>query len=172
MNPMRIGFSYAKGIMGMFSRIIMLFTGAKASHAWMLYWDVDFEMDMVMDAHETGIRIVPLTKFMQKNNVIEIYTPSISIDSGLKAAGQWIGTPYDYEGLFGMMWVQIGRWFKRKWKNPFATTKMVFCSKWCLLTMQAAKYPGSISFDPDGTNPWDLRGVLAGDGSKLWVVPT
>ena len=165
---MRVGFSYAKGIMGFFSRIIMFFSGAKASHAWMLYFDHDFCMDMVMDAHETGIRVIPFSKFLQKNNIVEIYTPRLSIDAGLKSAAQWVGTPYDYQGLLGMLWVEIGHWFKRKWKNPLATTKMVFCSKWCVLTMQAAKYPGTTNMDPDDTDPWTLRWVFHGDGSLLW----
>lgn len=163
--PTRIGFSYGRGIDGLISRTIMFFTGAKASHVWMMYWDEELQRDMVLDANGKELRCIPWKRFKNLNHIYEIYIPKHSIDAGLPKAADELGDGYYWAGLFGMVVVEIGRWLKRKWGNPFQSSHHMFCSKWTIDTMQAAKYPGSEIFIEGNTDPWQVRNLLAGDGS-------
>lgn len=164
----RVGFSRAKGISGLISRIIMAFTGAKASHAWFLFYSSEMKMDMVLDAHETGFRLVPWSFFKKKNHIVEVYEPKSNCDGAIPIAAEWLGTPYDYASLFGMAVVVVGRWFKQKWKNPGAAGQgKVYCSESVLWGLHGVQYPGAEVLEPEATSPWNLRDFLRGDGSKL-----
>ena len=168
----RIGFSRARGVSGLISRVIMAFTGAKASHAWLLFYDASMRCDVVLDAHETGFRAVPWSYFQKKNHIVEVYEPKQNCDGAIPVAAEWLGTPYDYAGLFGMVVVGVGRWLKKKWKNPGAAGMgKVYCSESVLWGLRAVSYPGVEALEPESTSPWDLRGFLSKDGSKLIPTP-
>ncbi len=168
-SPTRIGFSYGKGWGGLVSRIIMFFTGAQASHVWMMYWDSELHRDMVLDADGKEIRCITWDRFSNMNHIVEIYIPKYPIDSGLPVAADELGDGYYFYGLFGMLVVEIGRFLKKKWNNPFQSSRHVFCSKWTMITMQAAGYVGAENFDPGNTDPWQIRNLLASDGSvRTW----
>ena len=65
----------------------------------------------------------------------------------------YLGDVYDYQGLFGMAWVEIGRWLKKKWKNPWHSTKAMFCSELVAKVLIDSKYPGFEGMDPASTDP-------------------
>jgi hypothetical protein len=163
----RIGFSKAKGIPGIISNIIMRITGAGASHTWLCYYSVELKRDMVLDAHQTGFRLVSLDFFKQKNTVVELYAPVVNIDGAVPVAADWLGTPYDYTGLFGEIVVRLGQWLKHKWHNPVRSVNIVYCSESVIRSCTAVGYPGMEKFDPNDAYPWELRNFLAQDGSKL-----
>lgn len=162
----RIGFSRAKGISGLVSRIIMAFTGAKASHTWLLFYSKEMRKELVLDAHETGFRIVGYDLFKQKNYIVEVYRPKVCIDDAVPVAAEWLGTPYDFEGLFGGIVVKLGQWLKLKWKNPVRSVGKVYCSESVIRACAAVAYPGMEVLDPNDADPWELRNLLAKDGSK------
>ena len=168
----RIGFSRARGVPGFISRVIMTLTGAKASHAWLMFYSSEMKCDVVLDAHETGFRAVPWSLFRRKNHIVAVYEPSRNCDGAIPVAAEWLGTPYDYAGLFGMVVVVVGRWLKKKWKNPGAAGMgKVYCSESVLWGLRAVEYPGAEKLEPESTSPWDLRGLLSKDGSKLLPAP-
>lgn len=163
----RVGFSRAKGVSGIISRVIMAFTGAKASHAWLMFHSAETKMDMVLDAHETGFRMVPWSFFEKKNHIVELYELKVNCDAAIPLAAEWLGTPYDYAGLFGMVVVEVGRWFKQRWRNPGAAGRgKVYCSESVLWGLRGC-YPNIEKLEPETTNPWGLRGFLKDDGNKL-----
>ena len=150
----RVGFStQPKNI---FSRMIRWFTKAPCSHAFLVYYDHDFEQDYVMEATEGGFRIVPLNKFVLKNHIVAIIQPKFPIDAGLKEAATWLGEHYDYLGLIGMTVVAVGRWLKRKWNNPLASPRSMFCSEAVTRVLKNVNYPGMVTFEPSTTEPADL----------------
>jgi len=163
----RIGFSRAKGLPGLISRIIMAFTGAKASHTWLMYYSSELKMDVVLDAHETGFRAVGFELFKAKNYIVEVYQPKVNIDAAVPVAAKWLGTPYDYEGLFGGIVVKLGQWLKHKWRNPVRSVNIVYCSESVIRSCAEVPYPGMEVLDPNDADPWELRNLLASDGSKL-----
>jgi hypothetical protein len=158
----RVGFSTPK-IFNPLSWLVRKVTGSSASHAFFVYWDQDFDLDMVMEAHEFGFRLTPFALFEKKNHVVGLYRPNKSIDVGLKYVAQnYLGTVYDYGGLLGQIAVQLGRWFKRKWLNPFRGSKNVFCSEAVCIAMQHS--PGYEDFkeDPDSVDPQTLMQYFEG----------
>lgn len=145
----RIGFSTSKT--SWVSKIIRWFTDGKTSHTFLVYYDEDFKRDMVLEATQGGFRIVPFSHY--EKSLVAIFTPKYSVDEGLQKAVDWLGENYDYEGLLGMAWVELGRWLGRKWHNPLHSAHAMFCSEAVVRIMQGANYPGSEVFDPASTDP-------------------
>lgn len=145
----RVGFSTSKT--NLISRIIRWFTKGRTSHTFVVYWDTDFERDMIMEATEGGFKITPFSRY--EKSLVAIFVPKYPIDVGLKKAVDWLGEGYDYEGLFGMAWVELGRWLKRKWHNPLHNSKTMFCSEAVVRILQDSSYPGADKFDPASTDP-------------------
>lgn len=158
----RVGFSTrTKSI---FSRLIRWFTGSSVSHAWLVYDDAFFGEDMVIEATEVGFRLIPLANFKAEgNDVVAVVEPKSPLDVGLRAARTWIGESYDFGGLLGASVVILGRWLKRKWRNPLDSPRSMFCSEAVVMVLQASSYPGAEKLDPSATTPQDLLNFLAPD---------
>ncbi len=154
-EPARIGFSTTDALL---SRLIRRLTRSSVSHAWLVYRDVDFDREMVMEAVGAGFRIVPLDKFAQHNRIVEIVTPRHPIDEGLKAAVDWLGEGYDAKGLVGMALLLLLRAFRRRTRrarNLIASPRALFCSEAVARACRACAYPG-FERDPETTSPQDL----------------
>ncbi len=67
-----------------------------------------------------------------------------------------MGSAYDFGGLIGQAFVQLGRWFKRKVRNPLSSSRSMFCSESIARCMQWAEHPDAKSFTPKETTPQDL----------------
>lgn len=146
----RIGFSTPK-FFNPVSWLVRKFTGSRASHAFFIYHDKDFDMEMVMEAHELGFRLTPLDHFTKYNKLVKVVTPKFSIDGGLvQVAQRYLGSMYDYAGLIGMAVVMLGRWLRLKWTNPFRGSKFVFCSEAVILAMRSS--PGYENLELDSEN--------------------
>jgi hypothetical protein len=151
----RVGFSTPRWFNPV-SWLVRSVTGSKASHAFFIYHDGDFDLDMVMEAHELGFRLTPLRHFERTNRIVKTVTPRYDIGVGLKhVARRYLGSEYDFAGLIGMTWVMIGRFLKRKWKNPWRGAKSVFCSESVILAMKFS--PGYEAMDlVSDSSPQDL----------------
>ena len=151
----RIGFSTPKTFNPV-SLLVRKFTGSRASHAFFVYHDVDFDMAMVMEAHELGFRLTPFERFTKHNKLVALIEPKNPIDIGLRVVAQrYLGSMYDYAGLFGMAVVMLGRWFKLKWRSPWRGAKNVYCSEAVILAMKASPGYGALDLDSD-SSPQDL----------------
>jgi hypothetical protein len=159
----RVGFSTrTKNI---FSRAIRWLTGSKTSHTWLLFDDTFFGLPMVMEATEVGFRLLPYDNFKAEgNDIIALIEPPYALDEGVQQAARWLGERYDFTGILGSVFVLLGRWLKKKWRNPLAGSKSMFCSEAVVRVMQAAKYPGSDAFDPEATTPQDLLDFFVKSG--------
>jgi len=163
----RVGFSIAKGPMGLFSKLIMAVSGSKASHAWLVYFDERFAQEMVLEAHETGFRMIPFVTFARKNNIRRVVRPKVLLDAGLPTVGKFLGQSYDFAGLFGMIWVELGQRFKKRWKNPFRSSRSQFCSEAVCRVLRAVNYPGVATLDPEMCDPQTLWELFDADGSEV-----
>ena len=157
----RVAFSTDKN--SWISKIIRWFTNSRVSHTFLVYYDQDFVRDMVMEATEGGFRVVPFSKY--ESQVVSIFVPKQSIEVGLVKAVDWLGEHYDYEGLIGMIWVEFGRWLKRKWHNPLHASDSMFCSEAVVRILQWSAYPGSDQFEPCSTDPEMLLKFFEKEGS-------
>jgi hypothetical protein len=160
----RVGFSTQ--LKNPLSRLIRWLTKSKASHAWLLFDDTFFGLRMVMEATEVGFRILPFSNFQAEgNDIVAIVQPAAPLEDGVMAAGQWLGESYDFAGLLGTSFVLLGRWLRRKWKNPLASPHAMFCSEAVVRVIQAAKYPGSEALVPASTTPQDLLNFFSRTGA-------
>jgi hypothetical protein len=117
-------------------------------------------MDMVMEAHELGFRLLPYERFKKKNRVVAVVTPPINLDLGLKWAATWLGTAYDFSGLIGMAWVLLARIFKKRARNPFQNSHAMFCSEIAVTALGLSKMPGIEALTPSTTSPEMLLNFL------------
>jgi len=153
----RIGFSTTKKWL---SRLIRWFTKAPVSHSWILYFDVDFAQEMVLEATLEGVRIIPYEVFKQHNIIVKTFIPEIPLKQGFAKVGEKLGTLYDFAGLLGMLWVLLGRWFKRKFRNPWDNPQALFCSEFVAQVLRWSYYPGTEYWVPENMTPADLYQFL------------
>lgn len=109
-----------------------------------------------MEASNSGFRIITFAQFQKDNTVVDLIELPPSSEKGLALASNWLGTAYDYLGLFGEAFVQFARWFKRKVKNPLASSTKMVCSEAVTLMLQGINYPGADALIPESTSPEDL----------------
>ena len=152
-QPYRIGFSTTNHLV---SRIIRKLTGSIVSHTWVLYYDEDFKCDCVIEFTKGGCRLSTFDRFKQRNLIVKIWTPQCSVQKGFVGLRNFLEAGYDYIGLFGMLFVLFARWLKKKIRNPFASSKKLFCSECVVRLLQNAEYPRSDTLDPETVTPDDL----------------
>lgn len=149
------------------SWLIRTITGSDVSHAWLLLDDSVYGLQLVMEATEGGFRLIPFETFRRSNEVVYLFNPAQSLEAGARQYVNKVGSGYDYAGLFGTIFVLIGRWFHKRIRNPFRSTTVMFCSEAVVDVMQASGYPGTSGMDPDSVTPEDLLKFLRSDGSSL-----
>lgn len=137
------------------SALIRWATGAKASHVWLLVRL--FGVLTVIEASEKGfIPSMSYARFAKKNDVVSVVVVEHDMHVGLSWAAQHFGERYDAAGLFGMLWVMIGSWFHRRWRNPTDDRKALFCSEAIAEVLRRSNYPGAETFVPQETTPKQL----------------
>jgi len=154
----RVGFSTSNRLV---SRVIRLVTKSKVSHVWLLVSDSFLGTDMVMHATMGGFQMLGYEAFKKTHKVVAILDLQHPVDEGIRKAIPLLGFGYDYTGLFGAGFVIIGRWLKRKWKNPFQAPSKLFCSEIVTFVLQEGGLPGSESLDQSGSNPEILLDLLS-----------
>lgn len=145
------------------ARLIRLFTGSKISHTFIYY--TMGEQQLVLEAGWTGVEVMPWERFVQENTVVAMGTLKAPDgtnmnDSYLSDSLATVGMGYDYRGLFGMLWVMLGRKLHRHWSNPIESGKALFCSEMVTILLQKCSYPGSDKLVPRNTTPDDLYRFL------------
>jgi len=148
----RIGFSTSKT--SWVSKIIRWFTNSTVSHTFIVYYDDEWKRDMIMESEGGMGGSVRIVKFNPAStSIVKMFTPKHDIEVGMDKMVEHLGEVYDYEGLFGMAWVELGRWLKRKWRNPWHSSKAMFCSEMVAQVLVDSAYPGAESFDPASIDP-------------------
>jgi len=161
----RIGFSTPNWFNPV-SWLVRKFTKSKCSHTWFVYYDVDFQKDMVMEAHELGFRLIAFEHFKKHNNIVAIIEPSVPLDEGLVWASDWLGSMYNYVGLFGTIVVLLGRMLRKKWNNPVNNTHGMFCSEMAVKVLQLVKHPSVDALVARDTTPQDLLDFMMQMGKR------
>jgi hypothetical protein len=149
----KVGFTSSSGVL---PRLIKWATKSKVNHTFLYISDSFLGIDMVLQATIGGFNLLTYSKYAKSNHVVKIVDLAHPVDVGLKEASLWLGERYDYGGLFGSAFVLLGRWFKRKWSNPWDNSDAMFCSEAIVRVLQASNYPGSQGLDPSAVTPQDL----------------
>lgn len=150
-----VGFSTTNAIL---SRFIRWVTKSEVSHTFLVF-DL-YGRAWVLEAGFFGVTMLPVDKF-QKDNIIKTMAaiPEIG-DEHIAKAMDDLGDRYDFGGLLGSAVVIVGRWFKRKWKNPWQDSKAMFCSEFVVTILQEAHFPDAELLEPSETTPQDLQDFL------------
>lgn len=154
----KIGFSTARN--NPLSSLIRAFTGSKASHAWMLLRVQPFDREMVFEATEWGVRLIPWEVFRRRYRIVAVFEPKVPLDAAMTRAGAHLGAYYDFAGLVGMAVVMLGRWLRRKWRNPLNAARAMWCSELVAHVLRWAGHPGAEKLVPTRTSPQDLLDLL------------
>ncbi len=161
------------------SALIRAVSKSRASHAWLLVEDPVFQLRLVLEAHSTGFRLISFANFVRDNKVVAIAAPAHDLAAGLPAAGGWLGDEFDLLGLFGIFLTLVARWFKRRaWRNPFTSSRALFCSEAVVRVLKAAHHPGAGRLGDETTTPQQLLDffeaqagsrVVHGERLNLWT---
>ena len=150
-----VGFSTTDSIV---SKIIRWFTKSEVSHAF-------FVIDLlgrawVLESGFHGVTLSPAEKFTAKNTIKYLAQVHELDEPDVATVMNDLGENYDFGGLFGSAFVVIGRWFKQKWRNPWADPKAMFCSEFVVKSLQECGFPGADQLVPQDTTPQDLKDFL------------
>ena len=160
------------------SALIRAMMRSRVSHAWLLVEDPLFELRLVLEAHSTGFRLISFANFVRDNKVVAIAAPAHPVEPGLPEAGGWLGDQFDVLGLFGIFLTLVAGWFRRKaWRNPFTSSRALFCSEAVVRVLKAARYPGAGRLGDETTTPAELLAffeaepgcrLVTGEQLNLW----
>lgn len=148
-----VGFSTHPGLL---SRLIRFVTRSRASHAWIVFDDRHFRVRFVLESTGKGFHLIPFERWGRSNAVVRTFDLPYPLEDGLAAVAGYLGESYDVGGLVGMVVVLAGRWLRRRWRNPLASSRTVFCSEAVTRILVGAGVPGAEELDPEATSPEDL----------------
>jgi hypothetical protein len=158
MRNIRIGFSASSGLVGW---LIRKLDHSDVNHCFFLV-DVDGR-DMVIGADGNGFVMQSYQKFLAGRTVVDLFGSevlSVNLDSGSGFLLDSLDQGYDYEGLGGMLFVEVARWFHRKVRNPFGSVSKLFCSEAGAEMLQHVGLAGAAYLDAASTSPGMLRDFL------------
>lgn len=147
------------------SALIRAFSESEVSHAFWIAYSPLFEEWVVIEATEVGFRDTPLWRFRMTNDLQWVVKPLRDIRQGfVKVAQNHLGDRFDFEGLFGMPFVEAGKALKKPWKNPFRSSTHVFCSEGVLLSLVPQYGP----LDPEQSPQFVLDLFRSREPDSVW----
>jgi len=171
MSTVKVGFSTSDWWV---SRLIRADTHSTVSHTFLLVEGLAAPFDqLILEAAWCGWRLSTLDRLCTgSTHVVEWATPQLPLDKGLQLAMGWLGEPYNYTGIFGMPWVELGKIFGQRWGNPFPGVHHMFCSEAVTYVLQADDYPGAAALDPRAEDPEALRSFCRAAGMTMETATT
>jgi hypothetical protein len=150
------------------SRTIRKATHATVSHAYVVFDDPTsaFE-DEVYEAAWCGFRESNRKQLTRGTTfIVQEIDVAVNPTLALQLCRKWAETPYDYFGLVGEAWVQLGKLFGKHWRNPLAGKNRMFCSEACVYLLQHTANSHELwalaaKLDARNTDPEQLRQALS-----------
>lgn len=157
MKTLKIVFSTSKSPV---SGLIRKITKSPTSHVFFVF-DVG-PKELMLEAGFTGIEFNDYKNYAKSHVIVAEHLLAEGADRKqyLYKALEFLDTKYDFGGLFGGLWVIVGRWFKRIWKNPLQNSKALFCSEYVATVLKEAGHPKLQDCIPSEITPKDLLELL------------
>lgn len=140
------------------SKVIRWVTKSPTSHAFFLF-DCN-GVEMVFEASLFGTRLVPWKIFQNTEKVIKITKLPYSSQEVMTPLLEDLSSPYDFGGLIGSSFVVIGRWFRKKWTNPWNDPHRSFCSEIVAKRLKDIGDPNLQDCNPSCMTPKDLYDIF------------
>lgn len=100
-----------------------------------------------------GVKVNRQDHYKKNDNVLYEYPLMVDAERLCEALGHaWshIDDDYDYVGIFGFAWVITAwEWFKRKVRNPVASTDSMWCSEFVLHLNITGDHSGNSGMIPE-----------------------
>jgi hypothetical protein len=139
---------------GLLSWLIRKITGGDVSHC--AIGTSVHGVPVIIEDTAGGVRIYPRKRWESGRKIVREYSFIPRMEDGLKVAIQRVGDSYDYVGLVGMLWVMLGRWLRKKWRNPLAKAGSAWCSEFVVRMDVDHQIPEWEGLDPETVTPRDL----------------
>jgi hypothetical protein len=135
---------------------IRAFTGGEVNHAFLLYYDLEFMCWMTYGANANGITPLALEVFLRDREIVRIFRPRFDLWGAMRAHVADIGKHYDYRGLLGMAFVEVGRKLGFEFPNIGASSDEDFCSEWISHLIRDALHGVWLHIADDTISPTEL----------------
>lgn len=133
------------------SWLIRKFTKSKVSHC--LIGIHVHGIPMFLECTAGGVKISLRSKYEKTDNILYEYKFLHDMSAPLEHAYKHLQESYDYAGLVGFAWVIIlWRLFKRRVRNPFASSRAMWCSEFMLHLNHNHVIPEWKDLDPELTH--------------------
>jgi hypothetical protein len=142
------------------SRLIRWATRASCSHAFILIEGTELG-DLVLEAEWCGVKLSTKAALTRGTTyIVDVIHPKTDLTAATLVALTWLDERYNYEGLFGMFFVEMAARLKKRIRNPLRNSKSLFCSELVVWILETAKYPDAQTLDPQSVQPDALRGYM------------
>jgi len=118
-----------------------------------------------IEADYAGLRVSPMEMVEEDSDIIAVFETWVDLPSWQEMR-RWLGRPYDYAGLFGFLWVMMGRWLGINLKNPARSSERVFCSESVVRILISCGFEPAKKLDPEQVSPEDLLRFCEDNGFK------
>lgn len=155
------------------SKVIRFFTAAPVSHTYVVVEDSDscFGHELY-EAAWCGFRMSTREKLTSgTTHIISEMLIPLDPHHVVSLLRSWLEEPYNYVGVsLGEIWVQIGKYFGKRLKNPFPSPGTMFCSEAVVYLLQLCPCPSgealelqkmALAMDPRTTDPYMLERALS-----------
>jgi hypothetical protein len=167
MNEIIIGFSRPKAWLEPFSWLIRLITWSSFSHAYIRFYDTEYNRWLIFQASGAKVNFIGMTMFDGLENIYEEFNVPISDLTKkvvVQSAIDICGSPYGVGQIIGFGWVLLARLFGKKVKNPFASNSSFVCSELVAEILIEIDKEDSGTLDPSTMSPQDLYNFMIEKG--------
>ena len=147
------------------SRIITLITRGDASHAGIILSDIPEAGHELYQSLGDGFGMSTREELTRGSTRILKEIP-INVDPArvLAICRARLGTPYAYLAVLGMLWVQLGKWLGKRWRNPVRSVHHMFCSESVVEILTQAGFIQFQRLDAISVSPVALESILTRAG--------
>jgi hypothetical protein len=146
-----------------YGRMIRYLTQSDFNHVFLSYKSDMWGGWWATQVDDDGVRLLPLEKVVGKKKMpVECYeTVSSDVFDGLVSVRDYIGSRYDWRGIFGfLVKLIVWRLFGKRILNPFHDRAKMFCSEFVMLILQKANIGNTMNYDASSASPEDVRKFL------------
>jgi len=142
------------------SRLIRAFTYSKTSHVAISF--ERFNTNLLYQGTVRGVVFDVRNDYEKSTNnkVIAEYKINVPVSKGMSYVINKLNTKYDFIGAAGVGIIKIiKRWFGKKIKNPFASSKAMICSELVTELNHYGEIKGLDGLDPERASPGDILDI-------------
>jgi hypothetical protein len=169
MNSIIVGFSRPQAWFEPFSWLIRLVTGSQFSHAYIRFYDQEYDRWVIYQASGLKVNFIGQAMFDNAEFIYQEFNVPVS-DATKKIAIQGAidkcGSPYGVGQIIGYGAVLFMRIFSKKIKNPLYSGSSYVCSELVADILMEIDAQDASNIDPSTMTPKDVYDFMIAKGFK------